>query len=101
MPWRPSDDHITLLRQLPRPNAKQLGAETLAKTIGMSRRKVTVMLHDLRAAHLVHCYKTIKDDLRLQITVWRRSPYGERWLLSLLTPPRPGDNTVAQARRRV
>ena len=49
----------------------------------MSRRKVTMMLHDLLAAHFVACYKTIEDDIRLQITVWRRSLHGERWLQKL------------------
>lgn len=78
IPWQPSDAHKRLLRQLPRPNSKQLGVESLAKTLGMSHRKVTVMLHDLRAAHLVQCYKSIDEsDFRREITGWRRSPRGQ------------------------
>ena len=68
----------------------------------MSRRKVTVMLHDLRAAYLVQCYKSINEsDFRREITGWRRSPHGDEWLRILDKPPWMTDEMAARSRRHV
>ena len=98
--WRPSKNHKRLLYLLGPWNDVPIGAENLAEGLKLSKRKVTVMLNDLFAAGWVARYETInRSDRRLQIAVWRRSPYGDRQVRILRKPSWLSDEMAVTSRR--